>query len=73
MPRFNIWIRQEDLSAWTALQDRPEFLHRALGGTERLSGGLVEVGSLKEMAFPDLCPHHMIRGACGHASCKKPR
>lgn len=30
MPRYNIWIREEDVTKWQAIQDRPQWLHEHL-------------------------------------------
>lgn len=30
MPRYNIWIRDEDVASWLAIKDRPQWLHEHL-------------------------------------------
>lgn len=46
MPRFNIYIRNEDLVLWEAILDRPEWLH------QQLIGGLGKQSiSIREVAY----------------------
>jgi hypothetical protein len=35
MPRYNIYVRQEDAAIWQAINDKPEWLHQNLQRTKR--------------------------------------
>lgn len=30
MPKRTIWIRNEDMEVWNAIQDKPEWLHKVI-------------------------------------------
>lgn len=42
MPRFNIYIREADISLWDSIENKSDFIHKALRGTFQKEG----VGSL---------------------------
>ena len=33
MPRFNIYIREADIGLWDSIENKSDFIHKALNGT----------------------------------------
>ncbi len=66
MPRVNVWIRKEDWPSWEAIVDKPSFIHSAIQGDT-----LKDIFEGKPIGNDVLCPHHILWGTCGRASCKK--
>lgn len=76
MPRVDIWIRKDDMSAWEAIEDKPQFLHTVLKGDSILvprniiktpQDALKAVTALKPVSTSKkFCVHGHLLGECTH-------
>lgn len=47
MPRRTVWVRDEDLDAFEAIRDRPEWLHKAIQASKRAPINLERATNIK--------------------------
>lgn len=69
MPRFSIFVRDEDLETFLQIQDRPRWVHDAISGTspEPYNAAVKERKKVEKIIAPFLqhveaeCPQHHVR------------
>lgn len=64
MPRVDIWIRKDDFEKWTAIEDKPRWIHDALRGTGKEYPKAVrerkEIERILKPAFEALKPKPIV-------------
>ena len=72
MPRVNVYIRKEDEQIWAGIEDKPEWLHKALQSEKIVPGEVLlprvkaadKAGLLNKGKSFDLCKHGAVKGMC---------
>jgi len=85
MPRYNIYIRNEDEAKWKAIENKPEWLHEHLNPkelhftryTKEPKSPDIEMELIaKSISIPNkvanrkLCQHAQVKGECLVKGCK---